>query len=144
MSVKRLMVSFLLTAGLVSSVCGAEIKIYMKNNASASQIFDIIILGRKNRGNGEWTTVWGGQKSSRNAKDISFGYGELRKFVFKDMGFEEYQIRFTAKQGELNLVEKYWTGGPLSDGSIFVMTSDNGVCSLEKKSATVPKDAFLG
>ena len=143
MSVKSMILSFLLTTLLVSSAFGAEIKIFIKNNASATQISDIIILGRKNGGNGEWTTVWGGQKSSRNAKDVCFGYRELRKFVFKDAEFEEYQIRYTVKQGELNLVEDYWTGS-LSNGSIFVMTSDNGVCSLEKKSAVVPSDAFLG
>ena len=136
-----MILSFLLTTLLVSSAFGAEIKIFIKNNASATQISDIIILGRKNGGNGEWTTVWGGQKSSRPAKDASFGYGELRKFVFKNTGFAEYQIRYTVKQGELNLVENYWTGS-LSNGSIFVMTSDGGVCSLEKQSVEAPIDGF--
>lgn len=134
---RKLLLSILLAAGLATSALGADITIYIKNNATATNIFDIIVLGRQNRGNGDWTTLWGGQKSSRNSREISFGYGELRKFVFKDLGMEEYQIRFTAKQGELNLVENYWTGS-LSDGNIFVINCPGGACSLTKQPVLVP------
>lgn len=140
MNVKRLFLSFLLTIGLVSSAFGAEIKVYIKNNAPATNISDIIILGRQG-GSGEWTTLWGGQKSSRNAKDVNFGYGELRRFVFKDIGMTEYKIKYTVKQGELNLVENYWTGS-LTDGSIFVMKCPKGKCSMEKQPVLVPQSGI--
>lgn len=135
---KKLILSYLLTMGFMIGICGADIRVFIKNNEAGTQISEVIVLGRKNRGNGEWTTLWGGQKSSRNSKDESFGFGELRKYVFKDAGMSEYQIRFTVKQGELNLVENYWTG-ELSDGSVFVLQCPKGSCSLTPVMKVVPK-----
>lgn len=140
---KKLLLSFLLTAGFVIGASGAEITVYLKNNSAGTQISDVIILGRTNRGNGEWTTLWGGQKSSRNAKDESFGYGELRKYVFKASGMGEYEIRYTVKQGELNLVEDYWRG-MLFDGSVFVMVCPGGRCSMTMAPKLAPKRDRFG
>ena len=135
---KKLFLIFLFAAGSTFGILAKDITVYIKNNAVGTNISDIIILGRNN--SREWTTLYGGQKISRSDRDSNFGYQEIRKFKFKDLGMSEYQIRYTAKQGELNLVEQYWTGN-IVNGSVFVMECKVGKCVLIEAPILVPVGA---